>query len=89
MFVLASQAAFLVYYGLLVAVPAFLLLVIWRFLRAYERRSIERMDIAQLGDRIRRLEERIADLQSDTQVRPREHAAPGQALLPGESDVVR
>jgi membrane protein implicated in regulation of membrane protease activity len=89
MFALASQAAFLVYYALLVAVPAFLLLVVWRFLRAYERRSMERMDITQLGDRIRRLEERMVDLQSDMQVRAREHHASPRPLLPGERDVVR
>jgi membrane protein implicated in regulation of membrane protease activity len=89
MFALASQAAFLVYYAMLVAVPAFLLLVLWRFLRAYEQRSMERMDITQLGDRIRRLEERIADLQGEMQVRSREHAASPRPLLPGGSDAVR
>jgi cell division protein FtsB len=46
------------------AVPVLLLVALWRFLRAYERRSSAHNDLATLSRRISQMEERIADLET-------------------------
>jgi hypothetical protein len=50
---------------ILVAVPVFIGVVLWRFLRAYEFRARQGTDVAFLQRRVSELEEEVRELRAD------------------------